>query len=215
MDPLVVVIEVHDSIGLGTVSEIQTALRNAQSAGYRKIVLDIDTPGGLVSATKEIEALLQRVIEEDVNVVGFVRHQALSGGAYVALACDQVFMAPGSSIGAITPVVLGPGGIQQIPDDDTRRKLISGLRGGVRSLVEARGRVPEEYRILAEAMVDPWMELFEVTWEDAAGVQQTAVLDPDEIAELERQQRSILNQQKVGPMPLTLTPAEAGAHAPS
>src|SRR6185503_1705357 len=106
----VLVVPIQGVIDVRSVYLVGTALREARANGIRHVVLDLDTPGGPIDSTKELETLLGTLAENDVQVVAFVRRHAQSAGAYVALACHEIFMAPGSSIGAITPVVLGPDG---------------------------------------------------------------------------------------------------------
>jgi membrane-bound serine protease (ClpP class) len=205
----VLVVPIQGTIDVRSVYLVGTALREARANGIRHVVLDLDTPGGPIESTKELETLLGSLSENDVHVVAFVRHHALSAGAYVALACHEIFMAPGSSIGAITPVVLGPDGIQQIPDDDARRKIISAVRADVRALVERRQQLPAGLAKAAEAMVDPSLEVFEVTYEDSAGVQQSTILEAAEVEALEQQGSKVLRRTPLGRSPLTFTAAEA------
>ena len=166
----VLVVKVDGAIGVRTVYMVQSAVREARATGAPRVVLDIDTPGGLLESTREIDALLQTLASDSVAVTAFVRRHALSAGAYIALACRDIYMAPGSTIGAVTPVQMGPTGVQQIADDDVRAKLISAMRKDMRSLVERRGGGGEGLGTIAEAMVDPEMTIFEVTWVDESGI---------------------------------------------
>lgn len=178
-----IVVPVTGDIGVRSVYMVQSALREARTSGVAYVVLDIDTPGGEVVASREIEGVIGELSATEVKVLAFVRRKAWSAGAYIALACADLYMAPGSSIGSIVPVAVGPAGIQSIPDEDVRRKLIAALRGDVRAMLARRGR--ENLGKVAEAMVDPDLELFEAIWEDQAGVQMAGFLDRDEVRELE------------------------------
>jgi membrane-bound serine protease (ClpP class) len=216
----VIVVPIHDTIGLTTVALIQRAMRMAVDTGATRIVLDIDTPGGRVDAMREIEVILAALKRASgsergagagggAQIVAFVRRQALSAGGYLALACDTTFMAPGATLGAITPVEVGPMGMQQIQDSDVRRKLLSAMRSDVRSLVQRRATSSKDMEKLAEAMVDPTMRVFEVTWIDKDGFEVTGVRDSDGIASLEASGRRTIRQSEIGRTPLTLTADEA------
>ena len=89
-----------------------------------------------------------------MHSVAWIRGSAWSAGAYIALACNKTFMRSNASIGAVIPVVGGPGGTQQIPDGDVRRKAISALRGEMRSLIQSRGDRKPWAGLVAEGMVD-------------------------------------------------------------
>jgi membrane-bound serine protease (ClpP class) len=206
--PEVLTVPVHGEIGVTTAALVRRAFREARNLGVAWVVLDVDTPGGMVPAMREVESVLGALRESGVATAAYVRHQALSAGAYVSLACTQTYMAPGASIGAITPIVVGPGGPQQIQDDDVRRKAYSAFRADVRSLAEAR-KLSEQAQTIAEAMVDPTMRVFEVVYEDAGGADVVRVVDAVGLAELEARDVRIRSQRELGRTPLTLTADEA------
>jgi len=210
-EALVLVVKVDGEIGKRSVYMVQSTLREAEATGARVVVLDINTPGGAIVSTKEIEALINRLSRDDLQVVAFVRHQAKSAGAYIALACDRIFMAPGAAIGAIQPVMMVPGGgIQQIPDVDVRRKLISSLRADVRALLEQRPGVSPGLIKVAEAMVDREMQIYEVVCEDEDGFQQAPqYLEEAEVTALRASGARVVRSDSLGPGPLTLTASEA------
>lgn len=208
-EALVLVVKIEGEIGVRTVYMVQSALREALSTGARFVILDIDTPGGLIVSTKEIEGLIHRLQEHEVQVYAWVRHQAKSAGAYIALACDKLFMAPGSSIGAIQPVMIGPGGVVEMPDN-YRRKLVSSMRANVRALLESRPGISKGLLKVAEAMVDREMVMFEVTYEDENGFQQAPeFIEQSELQALEQRNVKIVRREALGPGPLTLTASEA------
>ncbi len=117
---------------------VKRSLEAAWEAGAPFAVLDINTPGGRVDAAWQIVDAVQ---ESQVPVYAFV-DRALSAGAMIALATDEIYMRPGASLGAATPVT-GEG--QKAPE-----KMVSAMRSEFRALAEARGLDPR----IAEAMVD-------------------------------------------------------------
>jgi membrane-bound serine protease (ClpP class) len=126
-------------IELGLAPFIERSLQEAAASGARAVVLDIDTPGGRVDAAERIADALR---DSDVPVYAFVNRRAFSAGALISLAADQIYMMPGSVIGAATPVD-GSG-------TKASEKIVSAMRSEMRALAEQRGLDPR----IAEAMVD-------------------------------------------------------------
>ena len=137
--PLVYRVTVSGVIELGLAPYIERALREAEAAGARAVILDIETPGGRVDAAQQI---VKAIADTEVPVHALVDVHAWSAGAMIALAADSIYMVPGSSVGAATPVG-GTG--EKAPE-----KIVSAMRGEFRALAERRGLDPR----LAEAMVD-------------------------------------------------------------
>ncbi|HEU4451756.1 MAG TPA: NfeD family protein [Longimicrobium sp.] len=128
----------------GLVPFVERALGEAEKSGAAAVVLDLDTPGGLVDSAEQIA---DAVGDAKVPVYAFVNRRALSAGALIALATDGIFMRPGSALGAATPV---DGTGAKLPE-----KYVSAIRSQFRSLAEARGLNP----LVAEAMVDEDVEI--------------------------------------------------------
>jgi membrane-bound serine protease (ClpP class) len=131
-------------VELGLAPYVARIVREAGAVGATALLLDIDTPGGRVDAAQQI---VKAVTASPVPVYAFVDTHAWSAGALIALAADSIFMAPGSSIGAATPV--GGAG------EKLSEKVVSAMRGEFRALAERRGLDPR----LAEAMVDEEIEI--------------------------------------------------------
>ncbi len=130
-------------IELGLAPFVARAIREAEEAGARAVILELETPGGRVDAAQQI---VKAVSQSTIPVYAFVNAHAWSAGAMIALAADSVFMGPVSSIGAATPVIGG---------QKASEKMVSAMRGEFRALAEARGIDPR----LAEAMVDESVEV--------------------------------------------------------
>ena len=137
--PVVYRVTVSGVIELGLAPYIERAIREAEEIGARAVVLDIETPGGRVDAAQQI---VKAITATEVPVYALVDVHAWSAGAMIALAADSIYMVPGSSIGAATPVG-GTG--EKAPE-----KIVSAMRGEFRALAERRGLDPR----IAEAMVD-------------------------------------------------------------
>lgn len=100
------------------------------------IVLRLNTPGGLVSTTKDIITLVGREKRPLVVWITPEGASASSAGAIIASAAHYIFMSPGTNIGAATPV--GMDG--DIKESDGRSKALNDLTALVRSLSDSRGR---------------------------------------------------------------------------
>ena len=107
----------------------------------------MDTNGGRVDAMEYIIRLLER---SPIKTYTFVNQKAYSAGAFISAATDKIFMAPGSVIGAASPVMMIPGqGVQELPKA-FEEKLNSAMRALVRSVAQEKGHNPDAF----EAMVD-------------------------------------------------------------
>lgn len=148
----VCVIQVHEDITHNTVFLLRRGLQEAHRVSAAGIVIDLDTNGGLVNQTEKIMRLLERSPRPTVT---FVNGKAYSAGAFIAAATDRIYMAPGSVIGAATPIMMVPGaGPAEMPKA-LEEKLSSAVRAMVRSTAQMKGHNPDVF----EAMVDADREL--------------------------------------------------------
>ncbi len=133
-----IVIPIEGTVDEGMAHMVQRAVEEANAAGAPAIVLDINTPGGLVSAAFEIR---DAIFSARVPTVAFISQRAYSAGALIALSAQHIEMAPGSSIGAAEPI---PKSV----------KTVSALRAEFASTAARNHRDPR----LASAMVDANVE---------------------------------------------------------
>lgn len=113
-------------------------LDRAERDGYAAFAVRLDTPGGLDSAMRRI---IQRFLAAEVPVVVFVGPQgarAASAGALITLAANVAVMAPGTAIGASTPV--------DVSGSDVGRKVVNDAAALAASVARARGRNVEVAR---------------------------------------------------------------------
>src|SRR5690606_209302 len=116
-----------------TLSYLRTSFKQAQSEDFQAILISLNTPGGLVSTTKDILTLFG---ESDLPVIVWIRPEgasATSAGAIIAAGSHLLFMSDGTNIGAATPIEMS-GDIKQ---QDARSKAINDLVALVQSLSEA------------------------------------------------------------------------------
>ncbi|TAM75517.1 nodulation protein NfeD [bacterium] len=130
----VVVIPIHGTIDQGMAHLVQKAVADADTSGAKAIILDVNTPGGLVDAATQIRDSL---FAAHVPVIAFVSERAWSAGALVTLAAPRIAIAPGASIGAAEPI-------------PATEKTVSALRAEFEATASRNGRDPK----IAAAMVD-------------------------------------------------------------
>ncbi len=134
--PRVLVIELANDINPVTADYVIDGIERAEDDGFDAVVIELDTPGGLDSAMRDI---IKKELEATVPVVVYVAPQgsrAASAGAFITLAADVAAMAPNTNIGSSTPVAVGGG---EIPSD-LRRKIINDAAAYARELAETHGR---------------------------------------------------------------------------
>lgn len=128
----------------------ELGLAHAQELDVDFVILELDTYGGALNDADEIRT---RILNFDRPIYAFINKDAASAGALISIACDSIYMAKGSSIGAAT-VVTQDGAAA--PD-----KYQSYMRSIMRSTAEAKGRNPK----IAEGMVDEDIDLDSIATE--------------------------------------------------
>ncbi len=81
--------------------------REARAMGADTVVLEVNTYGGLVTAGLDISRFIKQ--QNDLHVIAFVREKAISAGVMIALACDEIVMAPHALMGDSAPIAVSPG----------------------------------------------------------------------------------------------------------
>jgi membrane-bound serine protease (ClpP class) len=136
---------------------LRRGIEEAKKAKASSIVFAIDTFGGRVDSALQITTLIGSA--DPIPTVAYVPSTpagtgvSWSAGALISFACDRIYMAPGTSMGAAAPVYATTEGMQAAPE-----KTVSALRAQMAALAEKNGYPPG----VALAMVDPDVELREV-----------------------------------------------------
>ncbi|RWF19108.1 MAG: nodulation protein NfeD, partial [Mesorhizobium sp.] len=147
-------IAVDGAIGPASTRQLEEALDTAARRDAAVLILQLDTPGGLVTSMRE---MIADILASPVPVIGYVAPSgghAASAGTYILYATHVAAMAPGTNLGAATPVELG--GLPSLPggEKDKDQKDATGQPAGdammakvtndavalIRSLAEMRGR---------------------------------------------------------------------------
>jgi len=130
---------VDDTIQPITAEYISRAIDQAQRTNAQAVLIEMNTPGGLVSSTREI---IEKITSSPVPVIVYVTPtggHAGSAGIFILESADIAAMAPGTAAGAAHPVALvGP--VQMKPDDEMKRKMENDTAALMRSVVSKRGR---------------------------------------------------------------------------
>ncbi|MBO4488038.1 MAG: nodulation protein NfeD [Bacteroidales bacterium] len=135
---------IDDNIAKPAVRKTEKAVKEATEQKADYLLLELNTFGGELDAADKIRTLL---LNAPMPTMVFINNNAASAGALISIACDSIYMASGSSIGAAS-VVNQEGEI--MPD-----KYQSYMRSLMRTTAEKNGRNPD----IAQAMVDPDIEV--------------------------------------------------------
>ena len=137
-------ISINDAIQPATAEYIARALEVAAANHDQAVLIEINTPGGLVDSTREI---IEKIVASPVPVIIYVTpsgSRAASAGFFILESADIAAMAPGTNTGAAHPVILGGK-----MDDVMKQKMENDAAALMRSVVAKRGRNVE----LAESAV--------------------------------------------------------------
>jgi membrane-bound serine protease (ClpP class) len=157
-------LEISGAIGPATALYIQHGLEVAQQRGSPFVILEIDTPGGLLTSMR---AIISDILASSVPIVAYVAPpgaRAASAGTYILYACHFAAMAPATNLGAATPVSIGgsepappaespakpgqtgrraktaPAPEQTPPMSAEQRKILNDSIAYIRGLAQLRGR---------------------------------------------------------------------------
>jgi membrane-bound serine protease (ClpP class) len=121
--------------------------KQAKAAGAKVIIVDLDTYGGLVTSGLDISRFLKS--QNEVHTIAFVGDKAISAGAMIAMACDEIVIAPSAALGDCAPIsIKDDGGLESMGDTE-REKHESPIRAEFLDSAKRNHHDP----LLAQAMV--------------------------------------------------------------
>lgn len=141
----VVQLTIDGGIGPATQDYIERGIQKAEAQNAELIILQMDTPGGLDSSMR---AIIKNIANANTPIVSYVfpsGARAASAGTYILYASHIAAMAPGTNLGAATPVHLGgiaPSESKQA-QDPSKRKALNDAVAYIDSLAQLRGRNAE------------------------------------------------------------------------
>ncbi|MGA3162724.1 MAG: nodulation protein NfeD [Verrucomicrobiota bacterium] len=133
-------IKIDGAIGPATASYISRAIDVATAQNDECLIIQLDTPGGLLESTKQI---VQTFYASKVPTVVYVAPSGASAGSagvFITLAADVAAMAPNTSIGAAHPVEIGTGGTVEKTDDVMKQKLENYTSSFIETIADKRHR---------------------------------------------------------------------------
>jgi membrane-bound serine protease (ClpP class) len=131
-------VALNDTIQPITEEYIARAIAEAERRNDQAVLIEINTPGGLLDSTRKI---IQSITSSTVPVIVYVAPsgaRAGSAGIFVLEAADVAAMALGTNAGAAHPVLLGP--LAPKIDDEMKRKIENDTAALMRSVASRRGR---------------------------------------------------------------------------
>jgi membrane-bound serine protease (ClpP class) len=168
--PRVLTTEVATPITPVVADHVEDGLERAAEEEYAAYVIELDTPGGLVDAMRDI---VSDILASPVPVIVYVAPEgarAASAGAVITLASHVAVMAPGTHIGAATPVGL--------EGEEVSDKVVNDMAAYTVALAELRGRDPEfAEEIVSEGRAVDVGEAVEVGAVDAEAASLTEALE--------------------------------------
>ncbi|HEY1286793.1 MAG TPA: nodulation protein NfeD [Burkholderiales bacterium] len=138
----VVLVPLEGAIGPASAHFARRGIERAAKEGAELVILQIDTPGGLDTSMREV---IKAILASPVPVAVFVAPsgaRAASAGTFILYAAHIAAMAPGTNLGAASPVSIGGGGAAQKDgkkeEDTMTRKVTNDAVAYIRSLAELR-----------------------------------------------------------------------------
>jgi len=139
----VVLVPLEGAIGPASAHFAKRGIERAAKEGAELVILQVDTPGGLDTSMREV---IKAILASPVPVAVFVAPsgaRAASAGTFILYAAHVAAMAPGTNLGAASPVSIGGGGSQKDgkkEEDTMTRKVTNDAVAYIRGLAQLRHR---------------------------------------------------------------------------
>src|SRR5690606_9881279 len=139
----VTLIRIDGAISPTTTNYISRGIAHARKTNSLALIIEMDTPGGLLESTKDIVQLI--LDSKDLPIVVYVAPQgasAASAGTFITMAAHIAAMAPATNIGAASPVQMGPAGSART-DTVRQQKILNYPESYIERIANRRGRNAE------------------------------------------------------------------------
>ncbi len=140
-------VQLHGEIDDYSRDHFIRSVQQAQERGAKTIIVDIDTYGGLVTSGMDLSRFIKN-LPADIHTIAYVDNKAISAGAMIAMACDEIVMARSATLGDCAPIVYSEHGLELLPAAE-RAKMESPIVQDFRESALRNHHDP----LLAEAMV--------------------------------------------------------------
>ncbi len=98
---------------------IERRLDEARADGVNLVIFEMDTPGGMVTSALDICTLIKKLPDEGIRTVAWVNDMALSAGAMISVATQEILMSSASRIGDCAPIMVSPvGGMTELGETE-------------------------------------------------------------------------------------------------
>ena len=137
--PTITVLKIKGVINPILADYIQRGIEEAEEVNASACIIQMDTPGGLDTAMRDI---VQTIVNARIPVVVYVSPsgaRAASAGVFITMAAHVAVMAPNTAIGAASPVSVGPEG-EATMSETMESKVVNDAAAYIRSIAEAHGR---------------------------------------------------------------------------
>ncbi|MFP4486462.1 MAG: NfeD family protein [Campylobacterales bacterium] len=137
-------LKIDGAISPASSEHLHLALEEAEDSGSMFAILELNTPGGLVTSTRD---MVQMIVNSNIPVVVYVSPKgshAASAGTYILYSAHIAAMAPGTNLGAATPVsIMGGNPLSEDKNSAMEKKAIGDATAYIKSLSELRQRNTE------------------------------------------------------------------------
>jgi len=137
--PSVYVLTIKGTINPVLIDYVERGIEEAEDNGARALIIQLDTPGGLDTAMRDI---IQHIVNSHVPVVVYVApsgSRAASAGVFITMAAHVAAMSPNTAIGAAHPVSIGEEG-EEAMSETMEEKVVNDAAAYIRSIAESHGR---------------------------------------------------------------------------
>lgn len=127
-------------IGPSSADILEAAVSKAKKVNANAILIVLDTPGGLLTSTRQ---MVQTILNSEIPIIVWVGPKgarAASAGAFITMAADVAAMAPATNIGAAHPVTAGISADKPEAEDTAKTKILNDTIALAESIATARGR---------------------------------------------------------------------------